>query len=152
MGIGQLLLSYWWIILLLVLLLAVLTRKIIKFVISTLVLFVVLFILLWIADLIISPSLKGLSDCYKTANQEQQLMNNRMQKEQWGKQKYCEEDKAGLLSLSACYERVESESPVSIETIETMVNSIKPGLNLYLSAFIQEHNTECAEYPDTLIE
>lgn len=147
----SLLISYWWILLLIIIIVAVITRSLIKLVLAVLGLLLILFIILKITDIIIGPAIRNISDCYKEANQELTQMGIRIKQEQWDRQKICLEDKRSLENLASCYKKAVIGRPISSNTIEYLINLV-PGQNFHLAALIQEHNTGCKLYPETMIK
>lgn len=148
---ASLLISYWWILLLIIIIAAVITRSLIKLVLAVLGLLLILFVVLKVADIMVGPAIRNISDCYKETNQELAQMGIRIKQEQWDKQKICVEDKRSLENLALCYKKAVVGSPISSDTIEYLINLV-PGQNFHLAALIQEHNTGCRLYPEAMVK
>jgi len=106
---------------------------------------VVLFILL-------TPTVKGLSTCMVENNQSMDLASQRGIAEKWNNQQKCTEFKPITEELLACYERVRNKGilPEGLAFIlGSLINSSVK--NVDKESIIQLHNTNCSQYPETLI-
>lgn len=142
MGIGQFLLSYWWLVVIFIVIVAVIAKSLIKAIVSLFIL-TTIFVIFWV--FFISPSFSKSTQCFsdsaKSAGvmfQKAQTINLKNERNQF----LCLEDKTGFQSLVSCLKLSKQENELSFAIYSSL-----PKFNEIIDETITSHNNLCPESP-----
>ena len=142
MDIWQFLLSYWWIIFLIAIIVLLVTRSLIKLIISIIV-FTVIFILFW--QILIAPGFSKSTKCFTNEAERQALIYDRAQSMAPGEERnqfICNEDVASFKSLTQCFNVSRQDNNLSFS-----IYSRLPKFRRIISETITDHNELCPQSP-----
>lgn len=142
MGIGQLLISYWWIILLLIIIATVITRSLVKLLISIFLLTLV-FVIFW--QIFIASGFSDLNKCFTNEAERQTLIHEKAQSMIPGRERnqfICQGDALSFEKLTQCLNISRENNGLSF-----FIYSKLPYFRKRIEETITSHNQLCPETP-----
>lgn len=102
--------------------------------------------------ILLTPTVRGLSACMEENSRNMDVLFQRGLQEKWTNLQKCQEFKPETEKLIACYEEVENKSILPEQLAFTLGELIRgKEITVDKKGLIQLHNTNCSQYPETLI-
>jgi hypothetical protein len=126
-------------------------KKKIFIVLGSLILIFVLFMLGLIV--LLTPTINGLSACMEENEIDMDLLFQKGVAERWNNQQKCAEIKPISEQLITCYQRVGDKNILPEQLAFTLGGLINRSVrNVDSESIIKQHNLNCSQYPETLID
>lgn len=101
---------------------------------------------------ILTPTVKGLSLCMEESSIAMDALFQRGIEEKWTNQQKCQEFKPETERLIACFDNVGRSSLLPVQIAFSLGGLLRgEKINVNKAGLIQLHNTNCSQFPDTLI-